>query len=218
MQRLSHNACSGTHAGNHISHHASHKAINAVQTISAKRSKAAVLAAAVAFGLVATSASAGTYVGVSAGQSTIEYKRPSGDSFDFDPGELQLDDSDTAFKLFGGYKFTIAAVEAAYVDFGTIENNDDYAEVSGLSVFGMLHMGLGPVGAFAKMGGFVWQSEVSFSRAQEIYEEGDGFDLAYGIGVNAGLLGIKGRLEYEYFNVGDFEDISMISVGVSYDF
>lgn len=164
-------------------------------------------------------ASAGTYMGISLGESSIEYKRPNFNN-NFDPEDLDIEDSDLGFKVFGGYKFTLAAVELAYVDFGRIEDNDSYAEVSGVSAFGMLHFGLGPIGVFGKAGGFAWSSDVvsGIRAAVEEKEQDDGYDLAYGLGIKAGLFGINGRLEYEYFNVGSVEDISMVSVGVSYSF
>ena len=172
---------------------------------------AALIAGTLAF---SSAVSADTYLGVSAGQSKIEYGAPD-TSNDFDPKAIDLDDSDTAFKIFGGYKFTIAAAELAYVDFGRIEgNNGTYSEVSGFSGFGMLHMGLGPASLFGKVGGFMWESDASVEQLED-----DGYDLAYGLGVMVGLLGIDARMEYEYFNVGGkLDDVSMISVGVSYTF
>ncbi|BCD98475.1 outer membrane beta-barrel protein [Marinagarivorans cellulosilyticus] len=162
-----------------------------------------------------TSASAGAYIGVGAGQSSIEYNEPSG-SISFDPKEVDLSDSDTGMKIFGGYRFSLAAVEAAYIDFGRIDGNSGtYVEVDGFSGFGLLHLSLGPASVFGKVGGFMWQSEASI---ENVKGEDDGYDLAYGIGVMVGLLDIDARLEYEYFNVGEFEDVSMVSVGVSYTF
>lgn len=180
-----------------------------------KSSQTIINAALIASALTFSSAvSADTYLGVSAGQSKIEYGAPDA-SNDFDPKAIDLDDSDTAFKVFGGYKFTIAAAELAYVDFGRIEgNNGTYSEVSGFSGFGMLHMGLGPASLFGKVGGFMWESDASVEQLED-----DGYDLAYGLGVMVGLLGIDARMEYEYFNVGGkLDDVSMISVGMSYTF
>lgn len=164
--------------------------------------------------IFASSAFADAYIGVSAGQSKIEYGSPSTNN-DFDPKSINLDDSDTAFKVFGGYKFTIAAAELAYVDFGRIDgNNGAYSEVSGFSGFGMLHMGFGPASIFGKVGGFMWESTASIEQLED-----DGYDLAYGLGVKVGLMGIDARMEYEYFNVGGkLDDISMVSVGLSYAF
>ncbi len=159
-------------------------------------------------------ATAGSYVGLSFGEARQEYKQPDFDN-NFNPSGLDLKDSDLGFKVFGGYKFTLAAVELAYVDFGKIESgNNTFAEASGVSAFGMLHFGLGPVGVFGKAGAFAWRSEVS---VENFKDKDDGYDLAYGLGVKGGLLGINARLEYEYFNVGSSEDISMVSVGLSYN-
>lgn len=171
--------------------------------------------AGLAFFAASSSAMAGAYIGVGAGQSLIEYNEPSG-SIDFDPEDVDLKDSDTGMKVFGGYRFTLAAVEAAYIDFGRIDgNNGEYVEVSGFSGFGMLHLGLGPASLFGKVGGFMWESEASIDNLRD---KKDGYDLAYGVGAMVGLLDVDVRLEYEYFNVGEFEDVSMVSVGVSYTF
>ena len=165
-------------------------------------------------------------MGISLGQASIELdNRPHSDS-NLDVEGLEYDGSDTGWKIFGGYKFTVAAAEIAYVDFGRIEgeaeSREDFVEVSGVSAFGMLHLGLGPVGVFGKVGGFMWDSEFDsaardYIDTQEDFDK-DGYDLAYGFGVTGGLLGIDARAEYEYFNVGEFDDISMLTVGVSYSF
>ena len=179
-----------------------------------------LVAASAASCLLSSVVFAGSYMGISVGESSIELGKPDL-AIDFDPKDIDLKDSDIGMKIFGGYRFTIVAVEAAYVDLGKINGGQGvFAEASGFSGFGMLHLPLGPASLFGKMGGFVWKSEASFGDLvdEDLKLKDDGFDLAYGIGVMIGLLDIDARLEYEYFNVGDLEDVSLVSVGVSYTF
>lgn len=178
---------------------------------------AATLAASCLFSCAAF---AGSYMGISVGQSSIELGKPDF-NIDFDPKDVDLKDSDIGMKVFGGYRFTLFAVEAAYMDLGKIEGGQGvFAEATGLSAFAMVHWPVGPASIFGKAGGFVWQSEASFGElvADTSKLKDDGFDLAYGIGVMVGLFDIDARLEYEYLNVGDLEDVSLVSVGVSYTF
>lgn len=158
-----------------------------------------------------THAETGLYIGGSLGNSQVGYKDPEDD--------LDFDGDDTGYKLFAGFQFTILAVEGGYVDFGKIEDSDYSTELSGFDVFGKLSLGLGPVEVFGKVGGFVWESD--FEAASQTFSgkgSDDGIDPAVGIGAafNLGSLGI--RAEYEYFDVGDFDDVSMISVGLAYWF
>lgn len=128
---------------------------------------------------------------------------------------IDISGSDIGYKVFGGFKFTFLAVEGGYVNFGQIDGDNENVKVSGLSAFGMLSTGLGPVSLFGKVGGFIWDSDVR--SATESYSE-DGFDPALGLGAafNMGNLGL--RAEYEYFNISEFDDVSMFSVGAVFRF
>lgn len=149
-------------------------------------------------------AESGLYLGGSFGNAKIGYN-PSDD--------IDVKDSDTGYKLFGGFKFTLLAAEAGYVDFGKIEESGYSSEVSGFNAFGVLSMGIGPVNVFGKLGGFVWEAD--FEAAQQRYKD-DGFDPAAGIGVGLtlGSFGLRG--EYEYYDIGDFDEVSMLSLGATF--
>ena len=146
----------------------------------------------------------GLYFGGAAGNSTIGFQRPSTDV------NVDVEESDFGYKIFGGMKFTLLAAEAGYVDFGTIKNSDVTAEVSGYTAYGILSMGLGPVEVFGKYGGFIWKSQ--FSDAEEIIET-DGYDTSFGIGAAANFADLGVRVEYEYFDIAEYDKISMLSVG-----
>lgn len=174
--------------------------------------RVALLAGLAASGFCATAqAQSGLYFGGSVGNAQVGYDSPSeGDIQDF-----ELDESDIGYKLYGGFKFTIAAVEAGYVNFGTIENDAANVEITGFDAFGILSLGLGPVDLFGKLGGFVWESDIQ--ALESTYSE-DGFDPAMGFGVSFNLGGLGVRGEYEYFDISEFDKVTMLSVGATYWF
>lgn len=155
------------------------------------------------------SAESGWYLGASVGNSELGFEEPDS-SFD-------IDDSDTGYKLYTGLKFTVLAVEAGYVDFGSIGGDAGNVDLKGFDAFAMLSMGLGPVEVFGKLGGFVWDAEgsVTVSNVEATYEE-NGFDPAIGLGAAFNLGGMGVRAEYEFFDIGDFDKVSMLSVGATF--
>lgn len=153
-----------------------------------------------------TYAESGVYLGASLGHAKVGVEPT-------DNRTLDVDDNDIGYKLYGGFKFTLAAVEAGYVDFGKIEDASGSVEVSGFNAFGVLSMGLGPVDVFGKLGGFVWQSD--YAELETTYDD-DGFDPAFGLGAAFNLGGMGVRAEYEYFDIGDFDQVSMLSVGATF--
>lgn len=152
------------------------------------------------------SAESGWYVGGSVGNAKVGLQ-------EIKDNDIDIDDSDTGYKFYTGLKFTMLAIEGGYIDFGTIEDAEGSAEVSGFDAFGILSLGLGPVEVFGKLGGFVWDADVD--TVGDTYKD-DGFDPALGIGAAFNLGGIGIRAEYEYFDIGDFDDVSMLSVGATF--
>lgn len=150
-------------------------------------------------------AQSGLYLGGSVGNARVGFEPTENTNID-------INDNDIGYKLFGGFKFTLAAVEAGYVNFGKIEDASGSVEISGFNAFGVLSMGLGPVNVFGKVGGFVWESD--YQLVQTTYDN-DGFDPAFGVGAAFNLGGLGVRAEYEYFDIGDFDKVSMLSVGAT---
>lgn len=161
-------------------------------------------------------ADSGFYIGASAGGATIsaDPRIPS--------VPTSFDEDDSAYKIMGGYLFDMpfffAAVEGAYVDFGSPEMKilDERLsfDTSGISVFGIAGIELGPVDLFGKLGGIAW--DLKASGFGERYAD-DGFDFGVGAGIAVGLGPISIRGEYEYFDAVN-GDLSMLSVGVTYLF
>ncbi len=159
--------------------------------------------------LLMTSANAanGFYIGGSLGNAEVS-GTPS--------TSTEVKASDTGYKIFGGFKFTIFAVEAGYVNFGKAEDSGFTAETTAFDLFGLVNLGIGPLDLFGKVGVFSWDSDLT--QGGSINE--DGTDPAYGIGGGVSLGPVSVRAEYEYFDVksDNLDDIQMISVGVVYFF
>lgn len=164
-----------------------------------------------------THAESGLYLGASVGNAKVG--GPKDLEFEVENEDLRnLDDSDVGWKIFGGLKFTVLAVEAGYVDFGVIEEGDASVEIGGFNAFGILSMGLGPVEIFGKAGGFVWESDYrDYSDAAQRYKD-DGFDPVVGLGAAVTLGGIGIRAEYEYYDISEFDEVSMLSLGATFWF
>jgi opacity protein-like surface antigen len=145
-------------------------------------------------------AESGVYVGAGAGNSNIE--GPIGSStFDTDL---------TGYKLILGYNFGLvplidAAIEGSYVDMGKESTGGiEYSQTS-FNGFGLLGLSLGPFGLFAKAGIASWEGETTIGGLKSTES---GTDPVYGVGVRLHILHVTGRLEYEYYEQSNFDDVS----------
>jgi OOP family OmpA-OmpF porin len=162
----------------------------------------------------------GFYMG--AGFGTTKLDDNSFDGVDFD-------DSDTGFKLFGGYSFNqYFAVEATYFDFGEASGSfDDFGDTTkfdvGVSGLAASAVGTLPVSdifsVFARLG----YASYDVDAHVNIVGVGGGSasqsenDVVYGGGalLNFGQFAVRG--EYEAINV-DQGDANMISISGVYRF
>ncbi|MEM1176009.1 MAG: outer membrane beta-barrel protein [Pseudomonadota bacterium] len=184
----------------------------------------ALAAASLLFLAPAAQADGGLYVGGSAGGSTLEA--------DFDQGEFpefpsSIDEDDTAYKLFIGYKldlpvFTLG-VEGGYVNLGEPEIpvvgipgiSEVNLETTALNLWGTAGIEAGPLDLYAKLGFVSWDAEASIGNLGSASD--DGTDPAYGVGVSFGLGSLEVRGEYEIYDF-DGTDIDMLSVGIAFYF
>ncbi len=130
-------------------------------------------------------------------------------------GETGCEDSDTAWKVFGGYKFTDKlAVEGAYMNLGDIYKNGENSDVSAFSINGV---GTLPVSekfdVFGKIGATRWSSDNTTGSES-------GFGLTYGVGAKMNMNETT-KLRAEWEKVKDIEtsstektDVNVLSVGV----
>ena len=199
-----------------------------------KRSTAAFVASSLLLvAIPAHAAAKGWFAGVGAGQMKTEVDDILGSGFKFD-------ESDTAFKVFGGYKFfPWLSVEGAYV-YGGNPEIDEHGTLGGLPYHASLGVEIDsivtaavftlPLGdhfeLFAKPGMAWWGSTTTvryedseFSDRYEQDDNGSAFFLGVGGGVSFNEhFGM--RLEYEWFDValeyddGEFSDDLDASAGL----
>ena len=139
---------------------------------------------------------------------------------DVSKGSNNFDDDDLGFKIFGGYNFGVIplldlAVEGSYVDFGQASSSGiikQEVDVTGLDLFGLAALNLGPIGVFGKVGQIWWNRD---SNINELDDSGN--DMAYGLGARFQIGSFGIRAEYEYFDL-DSSDIGIFSAGVSWTF
>ena len=149
----------------------------------------------------------GPFIGGSLGYATTDVSK----------GVYNFDDNDSGYKVFGGYNFGIIplldiAVEGSYVDFGEASAFGQKVDVTGLDLFGLAALNLGPIGVFGKVGTIWWNRDSNIG----LLDDSDA-DMAYGIGARFQIRAIGVRAEYEYFDI-DSSAIGMFSVGVSWTF
>ena len=181
-------------------------------------------AIAVLLFMAAPAAHAGFYVGGSMGQT-------SSDISNVDTSTMSVDDTDTGFKVFGGYNFMkFFSVEGGYVDVAgpsvDMQTESMTTEANGFAfeAMGVLPMGL-KFQLFAEAGFFLWDAEATLS-SQDFSGSAsdDGANPTYGVGFAWNVVP-KGqiRVEAERYEIADFMDVTdidldMYSAGFAYRF
>ena len=155
-------------------------------------------------------AESGFYIGAGVGNSNI--KGPI-DEENYDAGS-------SGYKLIAGYNFGIVplvdvAIEGSYADLGEeTSGNITYAQTS-LNGFGLLGLSFGPVGLFAKAGLAAWDADTTTAN---LNTTASGTEPVYGIGARLQILSFTGRVEYEYYDQDNIDDVSMASISLLYTF
>ncbi len=198
------------------------------------KSKTTVLTSALAAVILlpgAAAAESGFYVGGGIGSAAVDA------NLDVQlPSLPDFDESDTGYKLFAGYNWQLSnfalGIEGGYSNFGkpsaNIEGIGLQVEPTGVNLWGIAALGLGPVDLYGKAGYLMWDADavvdgsVSTDDGSDAVVDGsvstdDGSDPGFGVGLrfNAGKLQLRG--EYEVFDI-DGADLSMLSVGLAYRF
>ena len=131
-----------------------------------------------------------------------------------------IDDSDTGFKIFGGYNFTENwAAEVSYFDFGKASAEAGTSSAS-VGVTGLSASAVGrlPVNdmfsVYAKLGFASYDVDLDFNNVPGFgsgHMSDSDSDLIYGVGGALSFGGnFEARLEYEALNVD--ADVNMISI------
>ncbi len=155
---------------------------------------------------ITTSSAAEPYIGFSFGQASVD------DFCDGIPFGVSCDDSDSAFKIFGGNKLNKNfAFEVSYIDFGQVVATDGFDTLTFESTgFNFSVLGLIPasntVDFFGKVGLLFWDAKLAASSGT-LYRsrDDDGTDLNFGAGVNFNVSEqFSLRAEFQRFNnIGD---------------
>ncbi|MDX1385793.1 MAG: outer membrane beta-barrel protein, partial [Thermoanaerobaculia bacterium] len=138
------------------------------------------------------------------------------------------DDEDFAYKLYLGLELPgPLAVEGGYRELGRVTGDGGLlaatAESDGFDAYLLGKLPLGPVAIFAKGGVIAWDTEVRTTAPEgsglpDIRVTNDGTDFAWGVGLSFEIGKVSLRGEYEKFEIDLPDDVSMLSVGVAYEF
>lgn len=152
----------------------------------------------------------GFYLGGGVGNFNLEINRAN----QIDNAIRRLDDDDTAWKVFAGYRFNpYLSLEGAYVDFGRPSDTFDTAGDGGnfsahLSGFSPQLIGtlpVGPVELSAKVGVYFVDIDLDadIDSDPEFNSSTREEDFMYGVGVGATLFQrLNAKLEYEWIDIG----------------
>lgn len=183
-------------------------------------------------------ADSGWYVGLGAGQSSVDVDGGEIDSLlaaDGITATTSVDDTDTAWKIFGGYRMNANfGIEAAYMDYGTISADSTVTAPSAgavnvdldtaawlLDAVGYLPLGSG-FELFGKLGVALWDSKGDFSgtgggSSFSGNADDDGSDFHFGVGAGYALTDSIGvRAEWERINGDDDLDAWTISAQMGF--
>ena len=187
--------------------------------------KRLTFAAFTAASLLGTAAHAQPYIGLSIGQSSIDESITEGLIT-----SGTTDGKDSAFKLFGGYRFhPNFAAELAYVNLGELTYSGTFfaTPVTGGSVkangLNMSAVGILPLtnefSLFGKLGLFAWEAKASDTTGGVPFSAtADGADVSFGIGASYDFTKqFSVRAEWELFKLEN-ADASLVSVGVLFRF
>src|SRR5262245_30302169 len=135
-----------------------------------------------------------------------------------------LDDDDTSWKAFAGYRFgPYFALEAAYIDFGTPGSRSDASgssgdyqlDISGFAPYAIGTIPLGPIELFAKIGYYFYDVDVAVDIEDPLAPDFDSSsseqDLLYGGGIGiTPFERLNARLEYERIDSDIVDDADAI--------
>ncbi|MGH6819416.1 MAG: outer membrane beta-barrel protein [Methylocella sp.] len=174
-----------------------------------------ILAVATALFIIVTTPAfaGGIYIGGGVGSATIEdsASNPAGTAFN---------ESDSAFKIFGGYRFDWLPIvslsgEVGFRDLGKPSTSAAEYKVDGFDYGALAGLGLGPVELFARVGGMQYDLDKTIGGTKTSF---DGSAPVYGVGARFSLFGIGVRAEYEKIDIDELDNVEMISVSAFYEF
>lgn len=186
----------------------------------------------------ANAAGNGWYAGLGVGQSSVDVSGGDVDQLlaqEGITGSTTVDDSDTAWKIFGGYRMNANfGLELAYMDYGTISTDSVITAPSSgtvgidldttawlLDAVGYLPVGNG-FEIFGKVGVAMWNIDGSFSATGGGSSftgsaDDDGNDFHFGVGATYAVTDTIGvRAEWERVNGDDNLDAWTLGAQMSF--
>lgn len=176
------------------------------------------------------------YAGIGIGQSKVDGIACDPETMaDFFDISCRAEDTDTAFKLFGGYRIPTTstfstAIELGYIDFGevSISGTDSFfgsmrfaASATGFSLSGV---GIAEItdrlSLMGKVGMLMWDVDYKLSSSEEgsLSDSESGTDFTFGIGAILSLTDrVSARIEWERFEIND-EDADLLSASILFAF
>ncbi|ULQ48139.1 porin family protein [Flagellatimonas centrodinii] len=139
---------------------------------------------------------------------------------DFLNNDDEFKDNRWSWNVHAGAQFNpVFSLEGGYVDFGDSRDGDLSVSADGTFAAALVHIPLGGVAPFAKIGQLWWDAELDgpgFLPSSVTQTDGD--DTFYGFGVRFGEgPGPQLRLEYDRMALDD-TDVDMASVKLQYRF
>ena len=159
----------------------------------------------------------GIYVGGGAGAATI--KDSAGNS-----AGTQFNETDTAWKAFGGYRFDVLPIvslsaEVGYSDLGKPSTSVGGVPVkytlTGFDYAALAGVGLGPVELYARYGGMQYDLKKTIGATETKFNSNA---PVYGVGAQIMLFGIGVRAEYEKIDIKQLDSVEVISLSAFYKF
>jgi OOP family OmpA-OmpF porin len=177
--------------------------------------KLAMLLAALSMIALAPVASADNPDGFYAGAGVGRFNAQIDDFNQLDPTIDDWDENDTAYKVFGGWRFNeIIAFEVAYINLGEpsgeiVPGFNLDASVDGFAPYVTATIPLGIFEVYGRLGYYFYDANLTTesvaSGRVEFDEESE--DFVYGAGIGLDLLDhINVRLEYERFDLQGLDD------------
>ena len=137
---------------------------------------------------------------------------------EFPEFDVDLDGDDFAWHLLAGYRLKFVGFELGYRDFGQVDaqtaDGDFATSTTGVDIYAVGYLPLGPFDLFAKGGIVWWDREVD---SPDVTGSASRSDFAWGVGAQFRLRRLAIRVEYEQFQI-DSGDLNAISAGVSFTF
>ncbi|MGF1728302.1 outer membrane beta-barrel protein [Photobacterium kasasachensis] len=169
------------------------------------------------------------YIGASVGQANYNDLVTSDIDNSLSSAGIDLDDSDTGFKLFGGFRANdYFAFELFYANLGEVSMNfGDTSSFMGIQemtveqdTLGASLIGILPVTdsfeLFGKVGFHAWDSTVNLDSNVSI-EGADGTDPMFGAGIAYKFSSVSIQAEFERYQL-DETDVDLMSIGLAYHF